>query len=447
MKSNFLALAFLGLAMVCGDAFAVEAVGSAPMPRYRLHVGQEITYRGSATVRGSEVASHAVVQATVWVLRALPGGGWRIGVNREQTTVSRGNDQTHVDFEQFDLMPDGRISSADARPTQFTDVSDIFIPLPSDVTAAASWEQSGDAGAHSTYQLLANTPDEARIERVDRGLTEEIYEIANKTTIRFSPNQGLVTQTQGQMSQRDNNSTHEIHLVGSADKSAEWIQTLTHEAELLTQTRQALWQTLEAVRAKGDGTASREAADKLLDQNRALATVPIIQVQFTALAEMWTNGVRAIDDESSELASMVGQPAPNWTTTDLDGNKHTLADYRGKVVVLDFWYRGCVWCIRAMPEIKKVVEHYHDHPVAILGMNTDKKDSDARFVLNKLKLNYPTLHAQEIPEAYHVSGYPTFVIIDPNGKVAAYHVGYALDLENVMREKIEAALLGRSIGG
>jgi hypothetical protein len=58
-------------------------------------------------------------------------------------------------------------------------------------------------------------------------------------------------------------------------------------------------------------------------------------------------------DGAKRFAAVIGHPAPAWEIKDLDGRTHTLEQYRGKVLVLDFWYRGCGWCMRAMPQVKR----------------------------------------------------------------------------------------------
>ena len=140
------------------------------------------------------------------------------------------------------------------------------------------------------------------------------------------------------------------------------------------------------------------------------------------------------------VASVLNKPAAAWTTTDLDGKKHSLAGYRGKVIVLDFWYRGCGWCIKAMPQIKEVTEHFRDRPVVVLGMNTDRKEADARFVAKSLKLNYATLKAAGLPEKYGVQAFPTLIIIDQEGIVRDRHVGYSPNLREELIETISGLL-------
>jgi thiol-disulfide isomerase/thioredoxin len=91
------------------------------------------------------------------------------------------------------------------------------------------------------------------------------------------------------------------------------------------------------------------------------------------------------------------------------------------VVVLDFWYRGCGWCIKAMPQLNALAGQFEGRPVAVLGMNTDRDEADAKFVSDAMGLKYETLRALGIPEKYGVQGFPTLVVIDPERKVRDMH--------------------------
>ena len=130
-------------------------------------------------------------------------------------------------------------------------------------------------------------------------------------------------------------------------------------------------------------------------------------------------------DEAKRFAEIIGHAAPAWEVKDLEGKTHTLEQYRGKVLVLDFWYRGCGWCMRAMPQVKEVARHYRGRPVAVFGMNNDRKEEDAKFVVEKMSLEYPVLRSDELPGKYGVRGFPTLVVIDQEGKVADVHIGYS----------------------
>jgi len=140
---------------------------------------------------------------------------------------------------------------------------------------------------------------------------------------------------------------------------------------------------------------------------------------------------------------VIGKPAASWKAPGLDGKAHDLADYRGKVVVLDFWYRGCGWCVRAMPQMNEVTEHFAGKPVAVLGMNTDGDAGDAKLVVDVMGLKYDTIRIhddRELPGKYGVQGFPTVIVIDPEGIVRDVHVGYSKDLREKLTKSIEALL-------
>src|SRR5262249_2046148 len=126
-------------------------------------------------------------------------------------------------------------------------------------------------------------------------------------------------------------------------------------------------------------------------------------------------------EQAKNRLAVFDRPAADWSCQDLSGKQHALKDYRGRVLVLDFWYRGCGWCIRAMPQVKEVATHFADKPVTVFGMNTDRNEEDAQFVIDKMGLNYANLKAEGIPEKYKVRGFPTLIIVDQEGMVRDIH--------------------------
>jgi thiol-disulfide isomerase/thioredoxin len=105
-----------------------------------------------------------------------------------------------------------------------------------------------------------------------------------------------------------------------------------------------------------------------------------------------------------------------------------------------FWYRGCGWCIKAMPQLNALAEDFAGRPVAVLGMNTDGNEADAKFVVDAMGLKYATLRAKGIPEKYGVQGFPTLILIDGEGKVRDMHVGYSPTLRAELAKAIEGLL-------
>ena len=187
-----------------------------------------------------------------------------------------------------------------------------------------------------------------------------------------------------------------------------------------------------------DAVLSR--AEKTLKDAREQLTVPVLREQIDEQLKSHSRMAGYYAEEAKNRAAVLGHPAADWETKDLDGKAHSLKGYRGKVVILDFWYRGCGWCIRAMPQVKELAEEFKGEPVAVLGMNTDRDVKDAKFVVDEMSLNYPVLKAEGIPEKYKVRGFPTLIIVDQNGKVADIHVGYSPTLRADVAKSVRKLL-------
>lgn len=114
-----------------------------------------------------------------------------------------------------------------------------------------------------------------------------------------------------------------------------------------------------------------------------------------------------------------GKEAPAFKLKDFAGVEHSLDEYKGKVVVLDFWGTWCVPCRQAMPAIQKVHEKFADKGVVVLGMNfeSNPKADPEKFKKDK-GYTYPSLaHAETIAGSYKVTGWPTFYVIGKDGKI------------------------------
>lgn len=183
---------------------------------------------------------------------------------------------------------------------------------------------------------------------------------------------------------------------------------------------------------------------------RAEATIPDV----VAALETFNKTAEHLAKRAERLAEFIGKPAQGWGPTespedpapvdsevnDLDGRPQSLARHRGKVIVLDFWDRYCGWCMKAMPQVKKLADHYHDQPVAVFGASNDQDEKDARLVVQTMKLDHPVIWSRDLRPRYGVPGFPTLVIIDQQGKVADMHVGYSPQLFERISEIIDRLL-------
>lgn len=137
----------------------------------------------------------------------------------------------------------------------------------------------------------------------------------------------------------------------------------------------------------------------------------------------------------------IGDAAPDWTLSDPTGKKHKLSEYRGKVVVLDFWGTWCPPCVMAMPGLQKLHEKYKDKPVAVLGLNVGDPPGAAEKHMKDKKFTYGLLlSAEPVAQDYGVSGFPTFFVIGTDGKVIHRAVGFNPKGEEEMAKIIDEHL-------
>jgi len=98
--------------------------------------------------------------------------------------------------------------------------------------------------------------------------------------------------------------------------------------------------------------------------------------------------------------NIVGKTAPDFSLAQLNGGRMNLADYKGKLVVLNFWASWCPPCRAEIPAFVQVQEKYKDKGVSFLGVAIEDKENVAKFI-QEVPINYPTSYGVE--EAYEVS--------------------------------------------
>jgi thiol-disulfide isomerase/thioredoxin len=127
----------------------------------------------------------------------------------------------------------------------------------------------------------------------------------------------------------------------------------------------------------------------------------------------------------------------------LRGEKLHLADYRGKVVLVDFFASWCVPCRSEIPHFIRWQSKYGPDRFQVIGISMDDSEKDARTFVTKLKIAYPVAMGNEkLAESFGgVLGLPANFIIGRNGKVAAKHVGET-DL-NALEKEIQSQLAGK----
>jgi cytochrome c biogenesis protein CcmG/thiol:disulfide interchange protein DsbE len=136
----------------------------------------------------------------------------------------------------------------------------------------------------------------------------------------------------------------------------------------------------------------------------------------------------------------VGNEAPSFTLKDVTGQTVSLSDFRGKVVVMDFWATWCLPCRETTQELNRLYSRYKDADVVILGVNMDGSGSAAKKVedfAGKYNLAYPMLIDDgTASKAYYVNKIPTTFVLDKEHVILKIYPGYLPGLGRMIAEEI-----------
>ena len=124
--------------------------------------------------------------------------------------------------------------------------------------------------------------------------------------------------------------------------------------------------------------------------------------------------------------------APNLTLRDLYGRKHRLSDYKGKILLLNFWATWCPPCRAEMPDLVKWQSQYRRRGLQLIGVTyPPTKRTEVRSFIRRLRLNYPVVLGSKETKALFAEGetLPMTVIIDRQGNIREIIEGILLPEE------------------
>jgi len=130
-------------------------------------------------------------------------------------------------------------------------------------------------------------------------------------------------------------------------------------------------------------------------------------------------------EELRETPNPVGTARLDLTLKDMHGADVRLADYKGKVIILNFWATWCGPCQTEIPELVKAYAEYKDQGVVVLGVSIDDSAETLRDYGTQKAMNYPSLLlTEEVDEAYGpIVGVPITFFIGRDGRIALKHLG------------------------
>jgi cytochrome c biogenesis protein CcmG, thiol:disulfide interchange protein DsbE len=182
---------------------------------------------------------------------------------------------------------------------------------------------------------------------------------------------------------------------------------------------------------------------------RVLRPVPIAVIcAVLALVALLAYGLAANEpnrEVEGALAQGTREPAPALELPRLSGNgTQSLEDYRGRVVVLNFWASWCKPCREESPLLDRWHERMKRRDGTVLGVDTLDLTTDARDFINEYELSYPMLRdgEGETRESFGIVGFPETFVIDRRGRIAAVRRGPVDDA--FMRSQVAPLLRGRS---
>lgn len=152
---------------------------------------------------------------------------------------------------------------------------------------------------------------------------------------------------------------------------------------------------------------------------RAIVTSLALLLFLAALVA--TKAVAVQESEAEKIT------APAWELNDLDGKQIKLSDFKGKVVILNFWATWCAPCRVEIPGFVALQKKYGDKGLAMIGVSVDEQGPDVvKEFVKQFQMTYPVVIGNEkIVEAYGgIDGIPTTFVIDREGQIVGKHIGY-----------------------
>ena len=188
---------------------------------------------------------------------------------------------------------------------------------------------------------------------------------------------------------------------------------------------------MELIRTHPDSDAAAtlvgELSQHLTHDAAALLTE---RVRKGRMSDMIDNALAQADSKlaaaQAEKRMSKGKPAPDFKLKDLNDKEHSLASFRGKYVLLDFCGSWCIRCIKGFPQLKEYYQKYKDR-MEVVGIDCNDTDQKWRDAVKQYELPWTNLYnpkaGSSVTVDYAVRGFPTKVLISPDGLIVRVVVG------------------------
>ena len=179
-------------------------------------------------------------------------------------------------------------------------------------------------------------------------------------------------------------------------------------------------------------------------QQRLIALGGLAAIVGVAVLLLWAGGilgnqgggegiedVLVLDTQPAEgggelqVGTQKGQLAPDFEISDFDGSRHTLSDFRGQVVYVNFWATWCGPCRKEMPQFVAAYEAHRDEGLVVIGLNLQESESIIRPFTEDFGIDFPVLIDRdgEVGDDYRLLGLPATYFIGRDGVIESAFIG------------------------
>ena len=161
------------------------------------------------------------------------------------------------------------------------------------------------------------------------------------------------------------------------------------------------------------------------------------------LTKIFKQAVRAVAISSllvagTAYADINAGPAPDFTLKNVGGSNLRLSEFRGEVVMINFWASWCAPCRQEMPLLDELYTQYQPMGFTILGVNVEEDSTKARQLLKNIPVNFPVLfdNSSDVSKLYNVVAMPSTVLVDRDGNIRYLHQGYKPGYEESYQQQV-----------
>lgn len=163
---------------------------------------------------------------------------------------------------------------------------------------------------------------------------------------------------------------------------------------------------------------------------------------------MSTHRLRLLALAATLLASLAANaevlkgPAANFTLIDRNGKAVSLAQFKGEVVMLNFWASWCKPCRQEMPLLEQLYKRYKALGFTLVGVNVDEDSAKGAALLQDVPVTFPVVFdaKSEVSTLYKLQGMPSSIFIDRQGQLRYLHTGYMPGDEQEYDKQVRALI-------